>query len=1395
MSFHRLLQKQIKRCLPESLQHHPDLKKFLSAVSESYYACERDREIADRAFSISEEEYIEINKRLKYEIELKKQSVEKLKQAIDTVTGEEKISKTDDLLVIAKLLNHQVVKRKKAELVFTSLISNIHSGVLLEDENRHIVFANQCFCNLFKISQKPDDLQGADCAQSAEDTKHLFKYPGQFVQSTNILLSNKQLVTNEILELQDGRVFQRDYIPIFLENKYRGHLWSYTDITEKKKVEDAIRKSELTNRLILNASLDAIVIINDEGLITFWNPQAEKIFGWAEDDIMGKQLSQLIVPPKHRRAHDEAMSNFSITQQSRMLNKIVELTAVNKSGQEFPVEISIIPVQHETGNFFCGFIRDISERKKTEKELKASQELWQFALEGAGDGVWQFDFLTKEVLFSKQFKAMLGYDDGNFKNTTREWFSKIHEEDRPLVINTSKAYTKKKITSHQLEYRMRHKDGHYLWILDRGRLFKSDGINNERIIGTNTDITEMKRAEDEYRKISFVASANENGVVFTDAFGKISWTNEGFKKMSGYSTDEIIGKTPFELCKGPMSDRTVMKQMLTDFEQGRSFNLELIHYRKDGGWFWGRTRGQSVTDADGKVVLYFAIVEDISKEKASQKKLKEYEERLKIALSNVGDNYWEHNFTTGKTYFSNADNNILGYAIDEVRDEAKLWWNKVHPDDKKMLEKNDEQYKAGTIDHHENEYRIFHKDGTTHWILDRGVVTDKNDAGLPLKIIGTHIDITKQKELELELSRRADQFKSLSENIPGVIYEYEFCCGGKEKLRYVSPAMKEIFGLAPEKFQQFEQYIHPEDRKEFVQKCKHSKATQETFYLEARLVLPRRPLIWFSLTFSFSYYTPEGNAVFTGFLLNITERKNADQALKINEEKYRNIIANMNLGLLEVDNQEVIRSCNQSFCLMSGFSKEELIGKRPTELFLSGENAELMKSKNDSRRKGMVDAYQIAVKNKNGELKWWLISGAPLFNDKRQIVGSIGIHLDITNQKALEEELMASREQAESSAKAKQAFLANMSHEIRTPMNAIIGMSRQMQKTGLNGEQQLYLDTINNAGEHLMVIINDILDISKIEAGKLTLEKIGFDFREMIRNTVEVMQHRASEKGLLINTAVDENIAAVLNGDPYRLKQIFFNLLSNAVKFSEQGDIRIDCRLIQQDAKVQLVQMSVADKGVGMAEEFLNNLFQSFSQEDRSVTRKFGGTGLGMTITKQLTELMGGTVKVESKKNFGTTFILSIPFEKGTASDLPAAAVMQTDYSNLQGKNILVVEDNQTNRLIAKITLKPYGVKLVEAINGLEAVKAVTDKAFDLVLMDMQMPEMDGLEATKIIRQQLKSKVPIIALTANAIKGESDKCFEAGMDDFISKPFEENELLSKIAGWLAKENAVTYSNR
>ncbi len=1131
MNFHRLLKKQVKKFLPDALQQHPELEKFLHAVNESYIACERDAALADRAFRISEEEYIDINKKLQHELAVKRQSIEKLKEAIGTITGDEKSNTTDDLLMIARYLNQQVTRRKSAEQVFTSLITNMQNAVLLEDENRHIVFTNQPFCNMFGINATPLALQGADCSNSAEESKILFKHPDQFITGINTLLQQQKLVTAEIIEFADGRIFERDYIPIFLEEKYKGHFWSY---------------------------------------------------------------------------------------------------------------------------------RDISERKKAEADLKASQELWQFALEGAGDGVWEYDFETDEIFFSKQYKKMLGYEDHEFKNETDEWISRVHPDDKYIIQQTDKDYFNNRITTHHQEYRIKHKDGSYLWILDRGMIVShTESGKPKRIIGTHTDITERKKAEDEYRRISVVASANENGVVFTDALGKISWSNEGFSKITGYSKEETLGQTPLELCEGPLSKSDALLSMVNAFFEGRSFNVELIHYRKDKTTFWGRVTGQAITDNEGKVIQYFAIIENISEEKEVERKLKQYDERLKLALTNVGDNYWEHNFKTGQTYFSNTANGVLGYSIDEYTDGAELWWNSVHPNDKKILKKNDEDYKSGRIDHHTNEYRVIDKGGKIKWIYDRGVVTERDENGEPIVVVGTHIDIT--------------------------------------------------------------------------------------------------------------------------------ERKLSEQAIKIREEKYRSIIANMNLGLLEVDNNEKIQFANQSFCEMSGYALQELLGKKASLLFAKNENEELVDMKNEMRKKGISDAYELSLKSKTGETKWWLISGAPRYNDNGDLVGSIGIHLDITQQKLLELELIEAREQAESSVNAKQTFLANMSHEIRTPMNAILGMANQLAKTKLNTDQHFYLNTIHSAADNLLIIINDILDLSKIDAGKLTLEKIGFEPKTVMNRVMQVMVHRAEEKGLnFVNSFCDPKLSPILLGDPYRLNQVLLNLISNAIKFTHKGSVEISCKVLADFPQKQIVELTVTDTGIGMDESFARNLFDKFSQEDSSIIRKYGGTGLGMSISKELVDLMYGKINVKSKKGEGTSISIVVNFEKGAINDLPFKENVVTDTSLLRGKKILVTDDNEMNQLVAATILQNFGAEITEAFNGAEAIERMKETVFDLVLMDVQMPVMDGFEATKIIRESISKTLPVIALTAFAINGDNQKCIAAGMNDYLSKPFEESQLLNIISKWLGK---------
>jgi PAS domain S-box-containing protein len=520
----------------------------------------------------------------------------------------------------------------------------------------------------------------------------------------------------------------------------------------------------------------------------------------------------------------------------------------------------------------------------------------------------------------------------------------------------------------------------------------------------------------------------------------------------------------------------------------------------------------------------------------------------------------------------------------------------------------------------------------------------------------------------------------------------------------------------------------------------------------------------------------------------VSKRKKSEAALKTSEEKYRSIIANMNLGLLEVDNNEDIMYANAGFCQMSGFTEEELLHQKASNvLILSEETKNIINVKNNLRIKDISDSYEIFITNKNGEGRWWLVSGAPSYDDNHKLVGSIGIHLDITDHKKLEHDLIKARDEARASSQAKETFLANMSHEIRTPMSAILGMSKQLEKTKLDKDQRFFLNTIHSAADNLLVIINDILDLTKIESGKLSLENIGFEPQLIVRRVMQVMMHKAEEKGIsLTNSFCDPKLPAVLIGDPYRINQVLLNLVSNAIKFTQKGAVDIECQVMEDSKKWQKIKITVSDTGIGMDKSFKERLFDKFSQEDDTVTRKYGGTGLGMSISKELIELMGGEMEVKSEKNKGSSISFTLKLDKGTKGELPDKADEEIDVGVFINRRILVTDDNEINRLLATTILQAYHVHCEEAVNGIDAIEKLQQSTYDLVLMDIQMPVMDGMEAVKIIRTHLLNNTPIVALTALALKGDNQKCLDAGFNDYLSKPFEESQLLKIVALWLPK---------
>jgi len=395
---------------------------------------------------------------------------------------------------------------------------------------------------------------------------------------------------------------------------------------------------------------------------------------------------------------------------------------------------------------------------------------------------------------------------------------------------------------------------------------------------------------------------------------------------------------------------------------------------------------------------------------------------------------------------------------------------------------------------------------------------------------------------------------------------------------------------------------------------------------------------------------------------------------------------------------------------------------------------------------------------------------------------------DISERKLIESELRKAKEVAEESLKMRERFLANISHEIRTPMNGIIGLTNLLLEMVSDNEQIEYLKAIRSSGDNLLVIINDLLDLSKIQSGKIKFEKLTFELKDHLDTTLRMLRIKAEEKNINLEFEYNEQIPERISGDKYRLNQIIVNLIGNAIKFTDKGDVKLHVDLIQETKDKVYIQFDITDSGIGIAKDKLDYVFESFTQANLDTERKYGGTGLGLSICKQLVELQGGKIWVNSELGIGSTFSFTIAYNKvitnnQTKDKMTLDDLKKVDWSN---RKVLLVEDNKVNLLLATKVLSNWGLQVDVAENGKIATEKAVLQRYDVILMDLQMPVMDGYEATRIIREEFKMNIPIIVMTASAMREELEKCMFQGMNDYITKPFQPDELQRLLQHWFNK---------
>jgi two-component system sensor histidine kinase/response regulator len=1064
------------------------------------------------------------------------------------------------------------------------------------------------------------------------------------------------------------------------------------------------------------------------------------------------------------------------------------------------------------------------------------------------------------------------------------------------------------------------------------------------------DITDFKAAEEELRKSEekyrTILENIADGYYEVDIAGNLTFFNDSLCDLYGFTRDELIGRNNRDYMDEENA-RKVYQTFNEVYNTGKpvkGFNWEFR--KKDGTKGYMESSVALVKDSKGQSIGFRGIARDITGRKGAEEALRQSEEKYRTILENIEDGYFEVDLTGSLTFVNDSMCRIAAVSRDELIGMNNREYTTPETA-KKMYEVFNEVYQTGKPARI-RDFEIIRKDGSRR-VLELSTSLMRDPAGEPIGFRGIARDVTKRKRSEEALRESEARYRLLAENVSDIIWTLDM----NMRFTYVSPSVRRQRGYSAEEAMALsvEETLTPSSYGLAMDIFSQELALEDsgedydptrTRTFEVEQLCKDGSTVWGEVTASF-LRDKEGKPVgVLGVTRDISERKKTQEALRNSEERFKQIAENAQEWIWEVDGDGLYTYASPIVERILGYKPEEMIGKKYFYDLFHPEDKEDLKKAAFQVFKDKQPFREFTNRNvhQSGKTVWLLTSGVPILDREGNLLGYRGADIDISERRLNEDALLKAKADAESANMAKSNFLANMSHEIRTPMNGVLGFANMLLDTHLDKHQIDYVKTIKSSADALMSLLNDILDLSKIEAGELTFEKIEFDLELLAYDVCELIRPRIESKHIEILCRIVDNLPSYIEGDPLRFRQVLTNLMGNATKFTEIGEIELSLYVEEEKDDQLKLHATVRDTGIGISNEKLNTIFDAFQQGDGSITRRFGGTGLGLTICKQIANQMDGDVWAESEVNKGSTFhftawlgkgrdkeakrfssvsltgkrvlvfdenqtnldilmhtlesfgmdvvalrksdeVIPIlqqaleskcPFDlcisdtqmsgksifetakqirepKSQFSDLALIAVsstierdakkceeagfdgflskplhreklfqmldrimgerenggrkdegirheIMTQYSVREDMKhsvrILLVEDNPVNQKLAKMMLKKAGYQVVVASNGKEAVKKYTKSPedFDLVFMDIQMPKMDGISATKAIREKGFDTIPIVAMTAHAMKGDREKCLEVGMDDYISKPIKRELVFEILEKWVFDRKLV-----